>query len=598
MNKEKISQYLAQSADAQEWTHETRLWPRIAARLPEDRRGFANPGLNRALTAAALGFIALVLFVAITPAGKALAQEVLGFFNKAPQPVQQAPVQALVPLEPSAISTIAPLPAAQPAGCGTIFDPRCSVPEVEDKLGFQLLSFEPLPEGLSFAGATFQEDTAILIYRADGGSLILQESPRDDQTLKPWLVGEDASIHQVNVGNLPAEYVQGAWWPSEDGQVWEADARQHSLRWETDDLRLSLTAAAGKVYEPLQISRDELILLAATLTQVESWPPHPETARSIQELSAAHGFALRLPQDLPQGFYLSKTQYEPATGAVCAYYNWGPTDDKAFFIAQMPGALPAALFADMHTMIDGQSLSRAVSTVDWQLPGAAAKYFDNRAEGALLCPEPHYYVGHGLAWTKDGISYGIFGLGSYFDSYADFFITQADLRSFAAQINGEPLPEPGFDPERFYSPKEAEALIGKPMPMPSRMLADFNFAYMGKEEDPTLPEPRALKLRTVFLGPVSGYEQISSLQIEQVAASEELSLAEIEGWGGFEPATVWGEAALIRSICSPMAGLEGVNFCRLDLYWFNAGTMYSMRILGDREYDHAAVLQIAESMQP
>ena len=47
-----------------------------------------------------------------------------------------------------------------------------------------------------------------------------------------------------------------------------------------------------------------------------------------------------------------------------------------------------------------------------------------------------------------------------------------------------------------------------------------------------------------------------------------------------------------------MAGLEGVNFCRLDLYWFNAGTMYSMRILGDREYDHAAVLQIAESMQP
>lgn len=599
MNQNNLTRLLSDCAETQEWTHQTRLWPRIMARLPQRRTKDPALRVNRALSAAALALIAMIVFVAVTPSGQALAQQVLGFFIKTSQPESIMPAQTLVPVVDPAQLKPEPIVVSKPSDCGTFLEPRCSIAEVETYTGLQLLSFDPLPQDLEFTGATYKEGTAYLVYRSLGGSLILQESARQDLHLKPWLVGENASIQQVLIGQTSGEYVQGAWWPSEDGQLWEGEANQHSLRWETENLRISLIAAGGKVYEPLKISRDELILLAASLTQVDSRLQLPDDQTDLDQLSAEAGFEIHLPQELIPGFYLAKTKYEPATGAVCSYYHWGASDDKAFVIGQMPGNLPASLFQNPQTVIDGQTLSRELFRADWEIPGAAdnrGMYLDYVDNVAALCPEPGYYVNHGLTWSKDGISYGIFGLGSYFESYADFFLSKADMQSYAAQINAVPVPNEGFDPERFYNPKDAETILGEPLALPKQMLSDFNFAYIGMEGNSTVEGERPLALRTVFLGPVTAYGSTSSLQIEYISPSN-LSMEEIEAWGAFDRVQVWGKDALIRSFCSAMPALEGVNFCRSDLYWLQDNHLNSIRIIGNQAYDHSLILQVAESMR-
>jgi hypothetical protein len=213
------------------------------------RRAFAVTGLTVLLAAALLVF---------TPQGRAWAQEVVHFFNRAAG--DTVPVTRLS-------GTATPEPGY------AFVDP---IADVEQQAGFDVLEPAWLPvdasggQVLSFEGASIEPDTKIvrIFYRftlagegmTDGLVVREQRFQTVAQCELCGMVGASAVIETVQIGDASGEYVEGVW-KADDTGVWKwmPDPYVRTLRWQKGDLALELQ------YFGLDVGKADLIGIANSM---------------------------------------------------------------------------------------------------------------------------------------------------------------------------------------------------------------------------------------------------------------------------------------------------------------------------------------------
>lgn len=202
----------------------------------------------------AASLIVVVFF--LTPQGQALAQEMLQFFTRAEN--NELPVQSF-PLTPLPVSgTRTPNPAS-------IIDANLEITEVELQAGYDV--FEPswIPSNLTFAGASIEDPIIVRIFYRymDTNGLVFRQEPvpgaKDCELCN--MVGPEASVAEVAIGNTTGEYVEGVWKLTEQGPVWESDPYLKTMRWQMNGMAFELLYMGP----PDTLSMEDMIAIAESI---------------------------------------------------------------------------------------------------------------------------------------------------------------------------------------------------------------------------------------------------------------------------------------------------------------------------------------------
>ena len=264
MNKRQMQSILKDLTEHKAPKAEINLWPAIESRLPTSEMSHSKGtimGTRKKLVPRLVTVIAVIVIlggvlIITTPQGQAMAQSLLQFFTRAES--NELPVQSfqLTPLPASGTSKSDP---------ASIIDANPEITEVEQQAGYDV--FEPswIPSNLTFAGASIEDPKIIRIfYRyVDTNGLVFRQQPvpvsKDCELC--GLVGPDAPVEEVAIGNTTGEYVEGVWKLTEQGPVWESDPYLKTLRWQLDGMAFELLYMGP----PDTLSMENMIAIAESL---------------------------------------------------------------------------------------------------------------------------------------------------------------------------------------------------------------------------------------------------------------------------------------------------------------------------------------------
>jgi hypothetical protein len=192
---------------------------------------------------------------------------------------------------PVAVS-LTPLPATEtplPAiinNNGILYN--LSVSQASGQAGFDVLQPERLPDILSFAGAAYQpEDHIVRLFYIDRVvglpnlySLTLSEQlapNRIDCELCGILVGDhgdplksksgmvvgaDAVIETIKVGDFTGQYVEGYWMPTSTFFSWVSAPFVKTLHWQANGMAFEIQYSGYSINNNVPISKADLIAIA------------------------------------------------------------------------------------------------------------------------------------------------------------------------------------------------------------------------------------------------------------------------------------------------------------------------------------------------
>jgi len=324
MNKPPLKQTLRQLAE-ESIPPGTDLWPRIKAQL--ESAGMDAQPRNRKMRAAPVvalaALLAIVVLALATPPGRAWAQNLLGFFERAASDVS--------------VPTAVPAPALDPAQI------PAAVAAVEQDLaedlgaGYSILLPTRLPEGWRLAAVEAGDDPgeAHVEFSYAGGGRLLELSIQPAAQLAGTIWGPPGEVVLVPVGEGVGEFVQGAWF-TEPGRLiafqilpeqaewleWISDLSLRRLRWQIGEEIFALVSQGGSAGHPGHLSAIDLVTIAESLAPVpvsaESWPEAepfvPDEGRAelaaapveanldLADLQAKFAFPLMVPTLLPPGY--------------------------------------------------------------------------------------------------------------------------------------------------------------------------------------------------------------------------------------------------------------------------------------------------------
>jgi hypothetical protein len=159
--------------------------------------------------------------------------------------------------------------------------------QVESQAGFNILKPTKLPEFLSFLGTSYdgEHKVAKLFYPIDQNrygyntdNLVLSEqlapagvdcvlcgfvkgdfaAAEADYSYK--VVGADATIESVQIGDITGEYVEGAWYSENDsGMLWHNDPYQKLLRWRANGTAFELS------FFGMEVAKEDLLAIAESM---------------------------------------------------------------------------------------------------------------------------------------------------------------------------------------------------------------------------------------------------------------------------------------------------------------------------------------------
>lgn len=205
---------------------------------------------------ASLAIAALLALTLATPQGRALAQDVIQFFNRAESYERPLPPGQIIRPEEAGS-----LPTAMPPA------PFVSVVEAEQSAGFDAKELPAVPDGFIYLGAMGQKGSIAIEYQAQGGggALIVNESTAGF-IQSEWDQAPAEAISQVKVGELDAEIVQGTYvvYAGETVAKWNPDAPILRLRWVEDGIWFEM-AKFGGVESIAYLDRPRLIALAESI---------------------------------------------------------------------------------------------------------------------------------------------------------------------------------------------------------------------------------------------------------------------------------------------------------------------------------------------
>ncbi|RPJ23728.1 MAG: hypothetical protein EHM33_20045 [Chloroflexi bacterium] len=279
------------------------LWAGVKERLvtgkstsPQQGEKMNSIGSRRLqrVALAMLMFIALLVAVLITPQGRAFAQDILKFFNRAESNAMPIPPEQVASAEEAqSISTAVP-----PA-------PLITISDAYQVVGFNFLVPE-VPDGFVLLGARANLTSISIEYEAQGGggALILNES-LDGFIQSEWDQAPVEAVSQVKIGNIEAEIVQGSFvvLPGETIARWNPDASILRLRWIFDGVWFEM-AKFGNVESIEYLDRDALLGLAGSMM-------NGSFTLDIKEAEALAGFDVLEPTWLPPVLFFEGAAFEP-----------------------------------------------------------------------------------------------------------------------------------------------------------------------------------------------------------------------------------------------------------------------------------------------
>jgi hypothetical protein len=295
MNSKSFKSLLQERAEHMAPTSEINLWPSIQARLSthhavllSSNGGSKMKPSNRSLAILApigLAIILALIFMAVMPQGRALAQQFLSlFFQTAPDVRPLDPTTAPAVITPTQIIVYPPMIATpEPTTAPAVITPAANAQIVEDLTQWHVFKPSWLPEGFGLDRTVYRPEKGdvyqaylyqhpYLYQRATGMQaayffLGQRKTPFKDS----WPVGESAKIETVQVGDVTGEYVVGAWGGAEDHLVWENNPAIQHLRWQANGYYFDLEFTIMGVQEadfadcPYYISKEQLIDIVGSM---------------------------------------------------------------------------------------------------------------------------------------------------------------------------------------------------------------------------------------------------------------------------------------------------------------------------------------------
>lgn len=265
MDKKKIQSILQDALEAEIPSTEINLWSAVKTILVAGSHPYLQQGekMNTTkkrrlskLAIASLATVALSALALVTPQGRAVAQEVIQFFNRAESYERPLPPEQISSQEEAQSQATAAPPA-----------PLVSVAEAEKSAGFEAKELAAVPQGFTFQGAMAGDRSISIEYQAEGGggALVINES-LDGFIQSEWDQAPPEAITQAKVGDLDAEIVQGTYvvYPSETVARWNPDAPILRLRWVEDGIWFEM-AKFGGVEAIAYLDREGLIGLAENM---------------------------------------------------------------------------------------------------------------------------------------------------------------------------------------------------------------------------------------------------------------------------------------------------------------------------------------------
>lgn len=297
-------------------------------------------GLRLALAGALLTLTAAALLV-FTPQGRALAQQVLGYFT--PAQAQSFPVTPYAPTSEAAyrLELVAALPAPTPTplpplgiDCDdlSVFNTYpCQIARSETKVGFDAKELPVTPKGLAFkeaiANPVLQRLEINYIVPQGGGYLTLAQGLGEFPPAGDWSAVPLEAIEEVLVNGQPAEYVEG-YFAADAGAntvYWHDDMGVARLRWKEGERWFSLEKY-GDPYPIEYLDKNGLIALAESLEYSPLPAPavlDPEYLTSIQDAEILAGFDIQEPALLPAGFAFQYAKFDAASDSILLFYQDG-----------------------------------------------------------------------------------------------------------------------------------------------------------------------------------------------------------------------------------------------------------------------------------
>ncbi|HKY54991.1 MAG TPA: DUF4367 domain-containing protein [Anaerolineales bacterium] len=263
MKTKKIQSMLKQAVEREIPSSQIDLWRAVQAELvagkhPLFQQGAKMNTLKRRAAFAALTIVLLLAAALLTPQGRTLAEDVVPqFFTRTESDSYKT--------EPYELEWGFETPFQEE--CGIVIFPRCSVEEIRNKVDFEVKEPAILPEGMFYQGATGGPDGVGLsyLYRDRdrlGGQLSVSVEPAS-KPVDPYLAAKSANVEKVLIGSLPGEFIKGALFQDEHGNVtWLPNDPQMTLRWQDGGSMYTLYYYSTRY----PLTKEDLVRIAESMT--------------------------------------------------------------------------------------------------------------------------------------------------------------------------------------------------------------------------------------------------------------------------------------------------------------------------------------------
>jgi hypothetical protein len=157
-----------------------------------------------------------------------------------------------------------------------------TIDQAAKEAGFSLHLPSQLPEGLAFIGARYEADhkKVMVFYNysnhgINGLSLHMQTVPDSkecalcgfqfsaethlNETPPETMIGKEAKVETVPIGEGQGEYVEGAWMGTEQGWQWDSTPYHKQLRWWVNNIAYELE------YQGMELTKEDMIAIAASM---------------------------------------------------------------------------------------------------------------------------------------------------------------------------------------------------------------------------------------------------------------------------------------------------------------------------------------------
>lgn len=237
---------------------------RFLRRLPHPQG--AKPMTNRwtgrrALALSTVFFLLLLLVLGAIPPVRVFAQEVWqSFFVRH----ESSSVALSEPEIISAEPTGTPIPVENVV-------PDMSVSDAAALAPFTVREPANIPAGYILTSVYYDETLkrVTCLYLKGGLGISLHQEPA--ATANPGIIGPEANVETIQIGDVPGEYVRGTWTDvgHNDGvtitvteRVWDSNDPYQQLRWTEDGIVYTLGTTVG---QDLGLTQADLIAIAVSL---------------------------------------------------------------------------------------------------------------------------------------------------------------------------------------------------------------------------------------------------------------------------------------------------------------------------------------------